>query len=287
MQEYSKSQFIWFIIAKLSFTIIIGLLFFFYNVENSGERDDTILYDTLYQSYQNIHQSAEQPKDDNFNMLITTTLQDPLQQKAFTDITITTLKKINSALHMDTILPLDKVLSHITIKDTPEKKRWYSNHNSIVLNINNLSPHEFIEVLTHEIGHSIDLGAIIGQSASYNEQFTEFNKKIFRSDDLSLLYYAFSRDSESRRKSDNNKDFCTNYGMTNPFEDFAECFNLYINHNNYFMIIKKDNTTLQKKYAFIQHTIDYTGPTTTISSWFGTTIDPHYRYWDSTKIDHN
>ena len=39
--------------------------------------------------------------------------------------------------------------------------------------------------------------------------------------------------------------------MTNPFEDFAECFNLYINHQNFFKIIAKGNSLLTKKYNFI------------------------------------
>jgi len=66
------------------------------------------------------------------------------------------------------------------------------------------------------------------------------------------LYYTLSRESEKRRKAKAKKeDFCTIYAMSNPFEDFAECINLYLNHNNYFNTIKKSSTILDKKYNFI------------------------------------
>ena len=39
--------------------------------------------------------------------------------------------------------------------------------------------------------------------------------------------------------------------MSDPFEDFAECFNLYTNHNSFFRQIAKTNPILKKKYNHI------------------------------------
>ncbi len=39
--------------------------------------------------------------------------------------------------------------------------------------------------------------------------------------------------------------------MSDPFEDFAECFNLYINHNSFFKESAKINPILRKKYNII------------------------------------
>jgi hypothetical protein len=39
--------------------------------------------------------------------------------------------------------------------------------------------------------------------------------------------------------------------MTNPFEDFAECFNLFINHQIFFKFAAIQNKTLAQKYNFI------------------------------------
>ena len=44
--------------------------------------------------------------------------------------------------------------------------------------------------------------------------------------------------------------------MTDPFEDFAECFNLYTNHNSLFKQIAKTNSLLKKKYNIIASVFD-------------------------------
>jgi hypothetical protein len=41
------------------------------------------------------------------------------------------------------------------------------------------------------------------------------------------------------------------YGMTNIFEDYAECTQLYLNDNAYFVHIAKESPTLTKKYQFL------------------------------------
>lgn len=57
----------------------------------------------------------------------------------------------------------------------------------------------------------------------------------FSLDDPSLEYYRYSRESETTRTATSEKsDFCSGYGMTNPFEDFAECHNLYLNNSQLF-----------------------------------------------------
>ncbi|MEI6775106.1 MAG: hypothetical protein WCL18_10475 [bacterium] len=44
--------------------------------------------------------------------------------------------------------------------------------------------------------------------------------------------------------------------MSDPFEDFAECFNLYTNHNSFFRQIAKSNTILKDKYNLIAGIFD-------------------------------
>ncbi|MBO4204046.1 hypothetical protein J5893_04475 [bacterium] len=38
--------------------------------------------------------------------------------------------------------------------------------------------------------------------------------------------------------------------MSDPFEDFAECHNLYLNHQDLFKQLAKSNSLLQKKYEY-------------------------------------
>lgn len=40
--------------------------------------------------------------------------------------------------------------------------------------------------------------------------------------------------------------------MNDPFEDFAETFNMYLNHHNVLAILSTENSELKKKYLFMQ-----------------------------------
>jgi len=67
-----------------------------------------------------------------------------------------------------------------------------------------------------------------------------------------LNFYGISWDTETIRKAEaKKKDFCSGYGMSDPFEDFAECFNLYTNHNIFFRQVAKTDAAMKKKYNFI------------------------------------
>jgi len=106
--------------------------------------------------------------------------------------------------------------------------------------------------------HIVDLGVIQWVSRTTDRDFTEFGRVVFAADDLSLEYYDTSWKSESIRSAlSSSDDFCSGYAMTNPFEDFAECFNLYINHNAYFRYISENNTIIAWKYNYIANIMNW------------------------------
>ncbi|MBQ9553424.1 hypothetical protein IJU97_00180 [bacterium] len=90
-----------------------------------------------------------------------------------------------------------------------------------------------------------------------DQNYTEFGKVKFAKDDPSLEYYKYSRKSEDIRNSSALKrDFCSEYGMSNPFEDFAECHNLYLNNRKLFKTMASESTTLKNKYNFFANLFD-------------------------------
>ena len=90
---------------------------------------------------------------------------------------------------------------------------------------------------------------IQGVSRSKNFDYTEFGAVQFAADDRSVDFYALSwKDEYKRHALSSSSDFCSGYGMSNPFEDFAECLNLYLNHNALFRLWAADNSALEKKY---------------------------------------
>lgn len=148
---------------------------------------------------------------------------------------------------------MENVISTIKINKENGNRRGYATRDSIIFNLWSVqSKKEFIELSTHEMWHITDLGYIQWSASKKDKNYTEFGKVVFKIDDLSLSFYKISRNNETIRKAEaKKKDFCSGYGMSDPFEDFSECFNLYTNHNNFFREIAKTNTILKKKYNFI------------------------------------
>lgn len=153
---------------------------------------------------------------------------------------------------------MEEVINRIEINKGNGNRRGYATRDTIIFNLWSVqSKKEFVQLSTHEMGHITDLGYIQWLSSRKNKSFTEFGKVVFAIDDSSLSFYKLSRDKETIRKAEaKKKDFCSGYGMSDPFEDLAECFNLYINHNSLFRKIAKTNAILKKKYNFIANIFD-------------------------------
>lgn len=148
---------------------------------------------------------------------------------------------------------IKEVIDRIDINKENGNRRWYATRDTIIFNLWSVqSRKEFIELSTHEMWHITDLGYIQWSSSKKDKNYTEFGKVVFAIDDLSLSFYRLSRNNETIRKAEaKKKNFCSGYGMTDPFEDLAECFNLYTNHNGFFRQIAKTDTVLKKKYNFV------------------------------------
>ena len=141
---------------------------------------------------------------------------------------------------------------------------------------------EFFQVISHEMWHIIDLWWLQWTNKKKSQIFTEFNKSVFAIDDPSLEYYKYSRSSEKVRKSWMTKeDFCSWYWMSDPFEDFAECHNLYLNHHDYFRQLALNNSTLKGKYNFFSNL--YWGKYINDSEAKYENRENSYRVWDTTK----
>lgn len=163
-------------------------------------------------------------------------------------------------------------------------RRGSANRNTITINLWWMKyDNEFFQVISHEMWHIVDLGWLQWTSKKKNPVFTEFGKAVFALDDPSLEYYKYSRSSETVRKSWMTKeDFCSGYGMSDPFEDFAECHNLYLNHHDYFRKLAMNNATVKNKYNFMSNLYGWkylNDSEAKYEKW-----GKSYRVWDTTKI---
>ncbi len=134
-------------------------------------------------------------------------------------------------------------------------RRWFAGHSTVQINTKEIDWYqEFLEVLTHEIGHIVDLWVLEGDSPEKHSDFTEFGEEVFSVDSPSIDYYSISWQSENTRSPGSSRlEFVGGYAMTNPFEDFAESVNMYLNHYWVFREMAQTNYELEQKFQFMDN----------------------------------
>ncbi len=177
---------------------------------------------------------------------------------------------------------IKKQFKTLVINSNAGKRRWGATWTKITINLDSFTDiSQFWQVLTHEFWHIVDLWVLNGNSLSKNSNFTEFWKVKFSVDDPSLEYYKYSWTSEDIRKSTaQEKDFCSQYWMSNPFEDFAECHNLYLNNRKLFRTMAAESPILKNKFNFFANLFGYQ------ILWDNSTEFPYnwWRPWDTTVL---
>ncbi len=112
---------------------------------------------------------------------------------------------------------------------------------------------ELWNAIVHELWHIIDLYVLQGTWAKNNYYYELDEKnKVFKEWDESFAFYDISWAKWKKRPLEFNEgvEFVSWYAKTNPFEDFAETMNLYLNHNNRFLYESSRDKWLAKKYQF-------------------------------------
>lgn len=176
-----------------------------------------------------------------------------------------------------------EIVSYLKVHQDPEARRWSAWHTFFKVNEWRMrSRNEFWQVATHEYWHIFDLGVLKGSSSLIDKTFTEFWKPQRAMDDPSLRFYKISRESENARKASASRmDFVSWYAMKWVYEDFAESFNLYMNHRDYFKTLASQNAVLQEKFTFFEEYF----PEWLFNEWISTDL-PRLttRVWDTTRI---
>jgi hypothetical protein len=177
-------------------------------------------------------------------------------------------------------------LRNLTINNYTKNKRWYANAKLMVLNTYQMRHNkEFLQVLAHEMWHVVDLGVIVGKSKQISQDYTEFGKAKFGIDDGSLWFYAISWLGEDTMRSNMSQvDFVSWYGMTNPFEDFAECHNMYLYHREVFVYLASSSAVLQRKYDYFNELYQAKYLSANVNPMDLTQLDVGFRPWDTTRM---
>lgn len=180
---------------------------------------------------------------------------------------------------------LEETLNTVTIQKPKWWRRWYAWHDLIVFNVQNIKNFsEFYQVATHELWHILDLWVIQWNSQQYNSDYTEFWEVAFFDDDISLDYYKISWINENTKKWESSfKDYVSWYWMTNPFEDFAEAMNMYLNNNELFASMSSESDVLSRKYDFMKRLFAWWYTYRSLSG-VKSLKQSNRRPWDSTRL---
>lgn len=145
-------------------------------------------------------------------------------------------------------------LNKIELLYDKSAKRGGANSSFVSIRCNDVSDSELKAVFIHELGHVIDGSYLTGVSAS-KSSFSDFGT-IVKADDPSVDFYSLSWKNETTKLSNSkNADFCSLYGKTDPFEDFAECYIFYVLQPSQFEKNAKSSEVLSKKLAFIKEQV--------------------------------
>ena len=71
--------------------------------------------------------------------------------------------------------------------------------------------------------------------------------------------------------------------MNDPFEDFAETFNMYLNHHNVFALLATSDALLKKKFNFMDSLFNGNYLNADIATTLSLKDNLDTRAWDTTK----
>lgn len=142
------------------------------------------------------------------------------------------------------------------ILDFPgQGSRGLGGGSTLIIRCDKMSDPEFISVFVHEMGHIVDGNFLIGSTSSGDSAYNDLGRFV-PNNDLSTEFYNLSWENNIDWKPGTLLySFCSNYGSTDPYEDFAECYNYYLLHGAEFRKSAEKNEILANKYQFMRDKI--------------------------------
>jgi hypothetical protein len=168
---------------------------------------------------------------------------------------------------------------NLTLTFDPDARRGLGGDNTVVLRCVNMTAQELVAVLIHEIGHTVDTGLIETESGEAT-LFLDRGTPVYDTDPSLEFYSASWIDEETWYGSKWN--FVSGYARSNPYEEFAESYVLYVLNGQLFRKYATEKPVLAEKYDYLKEVVfeglEYDLPQTTSK---GATT----RVYDVTRLD--
>ncbi len=155
------------------------------------------------------------------------------------------------------VLPKEHVdaIHNLTLSDDSTMRRGLAGGNTMILRCVNTNEKELVAVLAHELGHIVDTGLLQAPTTDYRTSFVERGKIVYSSDPSVPMYSVSWEDSRSFTDDARARDFISGYAMSNPYEEFAETYAMYVLHGPLFRFYAAHNRTLAEKYEYMKEVV--------------------------------
>lgn len=153
------------------------------------------------------------------------------------------------------VLPQEHVqaIHNLTLSFDPTLRRGLAGGNTLIIRCVNISEKELTAVLVHEVGHVVDTGLLHASSSDKKTSFADRGQSVY-STDPSVRLYAVSWE-DNRSFTGKNHDVVSGYSLSNPYEEFAETYAMYVLHGRLFKAYARTNRALDKKYRFMKNEV--------------------------------
>lgn len=141
---------------------------------------------------------------------------------------------------------------------------------------------EMRSLFLHELGHNVDINYLAGDRETGKTDYSSEKVTVYW-DDPSIAYYSINwKDSDIEQPGTTDGDFASGYGRTNPQEDFAEGYVLYVENGPLFREWASENQALQQKYDQLNNSVF--GGREYFTEYSNTAFAGSDRPWDATLM---
>jgi hypothetical protein len=155
------------------------------------------------------------------------------------------------------VMPTEHVeaVHKLTLSFDPTVRRGSAGGNTMIIRCVNVEAAELVAIVIHELGHVVDTGLLHATSLGSTSSFVDRGKVVYSSDPSVDLYSISWQDNRSFTEHDETQDFVSLYAMTNPYEEFADAYLMYVLHGPLFRFYGYRNDSLEEKYAFMRDVV--------------------------------
>ena len=178
-----------------------------------------------------------------------------------------------------------KGVKNLTLSFDPTMRRGLAGGNTMIIRCVNISEKDLVGVITHELGHIVDTGVLNPSKSDKRTTFVDRGKIVYSSDPSVEMYSVSWEDNRSF--TGQRSDAVSGYATSNPYEEFAETYAMYVLHGPLFRFYAAHNRSLDAKYDFMKDVVFDGAEYDFAPEKLPTILESRTRVYDVTRLDYD